>query len=281
MLHLPPNFEFMAEEKKNNLENTPIENIDNTATNDDEQTSEDVEFEEISSKAEPSNPYTWEWIEWYYEKNKQVINYVGGGLLLIIGLIVGYKYYWLPSKELEAADEIFYAQSLFERDSFNLALKGGAMVRYSQGTKPMMGFEKIYEEYSYTKTGTLAAFYAGVCYMQLGKYEDAIRYFEKYDLNDEMLQPLAYGNIGDAYMELNKPEEGIRYYLKAANEKINNFTTPLFLKKAALASEHQKKYKEALDLYERIKKEFPTSNESRDIDKYIARVNTYIQLSKK
>lgn len=272
----------MSEEKKNNAENlsddmSPSQEFQETAN----ENEESVEFEEVTPAPEPSTTYSWEWFQWYYEQHKQTINYVGGGLLLIIGLIVGYKFYWLPMKEAEASDEIFYAQSLFERDSFNLALKGGAMVRYSQGTKTMMGFEKIYEEYSYTKTGTLAAFYAGVCYMHLGKYEDAIKYFEKYDLNDEVLQPMAYGNIGDAYMELNKPEEGVKYYLKAANEKINNFTTPLFLKKAALALEQQKQYKEALELFERIKKEFSISNEARDIDKYIARVNTYIELSGK
>ncbi len=268
----------MSEEQEKNAENQPI-NDPNITHDINEQGKEEVEFEEISHLPEPSASYSWEWFQWYYEQHKQTIHYVGGGLLLVIGLIVGYKFYWLPSKESEAADEIFYAQSLFERDSFNLALKGGAMVRYSQGTKPMMGFEKIYEEYSYTKPGTLAAFYAGVCYMQLGKYEDAIKYFEKYDLNDEVLQPLAYGNIGDAYMELNKPEDGIKFYLKAANEKINLFTTPLFLKKAALTLERQKQYKNALDLYERIKKEFTISNEAKDIDKYIARVNTYIQTS--
>lgn len=274
----------MLEEKKNNAEHlTDTNEIKNNASEEQntEFQEENVEYEDVSTASEPSNPYSWEWFQWYYEQHKETINYVGGGVLLIIGLIIGYKFYWLPSKESEASDEIFYAQSLFERDSFNLALKGGVMVRYSQGTKPMMGFEKIYEEYSYTKTGTLAAFYAGVCYMQLGKYEDAIKYFEKYDLGDEILQPLAYGNIGDAYMELNKPEEGIKYYLKAANEKINNFTTPLFLKKSALALEQQKQYKKALELYERIKKEFPVSNEARDIDKYIARINTYLEINGK
>ncbi|GIV28785.1 MAG: hypothetical protein KatS3mg027_2599 [Bacteroidia bacterium] len=271
----------MSEEKKSKFEETPINDLSHNENKEEIEGEEEVEFEQISSGPEPSVKYSWEWLQWYYEANKQTINYVGGGLLLIIGLIVGYKFYWLPSKEAEAADEIFYAQSLFERDSFNLALKGGAMVRYSQGTKPMMGFEKIYEEYSYTKTGTLAAFYAGVCYLHLGKYEDAIKYLEKYDLDDEMYQPLAYGNIGDAYMELNKPEEGIKFYLKAANDKINNFTTPLFLKKAALALESQKRYKEALELYERIKKEFVTSNEARDIEKYIVRVTTFLEESGK
>ncbi|MCX7728120.1 MAG: tetratricopeptide repeat protein [Bacteroidia bacterium] len=271
----------MSEEKKNNPEQLPADDLNTTnepneLPENEELHEENIEFEEVSALSEPSAKYSWEWFQWYYESNKQTINYVGGGLLLLIGLIIGYKYYWLPSKEAEAADEIFYAQSLFERDSFNLALKGGAMVRYSQGTKPMMGFEKIYEEYSYTKTGTLAAFYAGVCYMHLGKYEDAISYFEKYDLNDEIFQPLAYGNIGDSYVELNKLDEGIKYYLKAANEKINNFTTPLFLKKAAIVYEQQKNYKEALQLYERIKKEFSLSNEARDVEKYIARINTYI-----
>ncbi len=275
----------MSEEKKNKLEETSVNDFNASEEIKDEKTEEEteerVEFEEVTPQPEPTGKYSWEWFQWYYEANKQRINYVGGSVLLIIGLIVGYKWYWLPMKESEAADEIFYAQSLFERDSFNLALKGGAMVRYSQGTKPMMGFEKIYEEYSYTKTGTLAAFYAGVCYLHLGKYEEAIKYLEKYDLDDEMYQPLAYGNIGDAYMELNKPEEGIRFYLKAANEKMNTFTTPLFLKKAALALEYQKRYKEALELYERIKKEFVTSSEARDIEKYIARVSTYLEVSGK
>ncbi len=267
----------MPEEKKTIAENEHEEQEINDAS--EGEASDAVEYDEV--KPEPSSNYSMEWLQWYYEKNKNIVNYVGGGLILIIGLFIGYKYYWLPGKEAEASDEIFYAQSLFEKDSFNLALNGGPQVRFSQGVKPMMGFAKIAEEYSYTKVGTLAHFYAGVCNIQLGKFEEAIKNFEKYDLNDEMLQPLAYGGIGDAYMELNKLEEGIKFYLKAANEKNNNFTTPLFLKKAGLALELKKNYAEALELFSRIKKEFPTSNEARDIEKFIARENTLLDLNKK
>lgn len=70
-----------------------------------------------------------------------------------------------------------------------------------------------------------------------------------------MVAPLAIGCIGDANMELNRVDEALKYYLKAAEKNSNDFTTPVFLKKAAFAYELKNNYAEALTIYERIKKE--------------------------
>lgn len=244
--------------------------VENTEVNEVESTEEEI-VEEKSSK--PVDP-TLEGIQFFYESNKKMINYVGGGLAIIIALFVGYKYYWLPDKEKQAANDIFWAQSFFERDSFNIALNGGMMVRTAEGDKTMMGFEQVADEYALTSVGSLAHYYAGICCLRTAQYEKAIEHLQKYDGNDLVVAPVAIGAIGDANMELNRVDEALKFYLKAAEKNSNNFTTPIYLKKAGFAYELKNNYAEALTTYERIKKEYPRSNEAKEIDKYIAKVKT-------
>jgi len=241
-------------------------NIENAETNETEQVEETVE-ESAPRQLDPAL----EGLQVFYLKNKNMINYVGGGFLLIVGLFCAYRFYWLPTQETEAANEIFWAQNYFERDSFKVALTGGITVNAPDGPKPMMGFEQVADDYGITKTGNLANYYAGVCFLRTGQFEKAIERLQKYSGDDEMIAPIAMGATGDAHMELNRSEEAIKFYLKAADMRVNNFTTPLYLKKAALAYELQNNYEEALNIYERLKKEFGNSTEAREVEKYIAR----------
>ena len=80
-------------------------------------------------------------------------------------------------------------------------------------------FLDIADEYSSTKAGNLANYYAGVCYLQLGQFENAIEYLDEFNSNDEVLSVVAKGAIGDAFLELNQPEEALEYYTAAANVK--------------------------------------------------------------
>jgi len=173
---------------------------------------------------------------------------------------------------LEANNEAFFAQTYFEKDSFLVALNGNINVPSSEGTKQMMGFKDVADNYGLTKTGNLANFYAGVCLLRTGKFEEAISYLEKFSGDDEMVAPVATGAIGDANMELKKIDEAIKFYLKAAQQSTNAFTTPIYLKKAAFAYETNGNYADALATYERLKNEYASSSEARDVNKYIARV---------
>lgn len=215
-----------------------------------------------------------EGIQLFYEKNKTTVNYVGGGLALIIGVFCFFKFYYLPEKESEAANEIFWAESFFEADSFNIALKGGKTVISADGQKQMLGFEQIAEDYSMTKTGNLANYYAGVCYLRTGQYEKAIEFLSKFSGSDPIISSIALGAIGDCHMELNKQDEALKYYLKAADQAGNNFTSPLYLKKAGLVYELKNDFAKALEMYERIKKEYNESTEAKEIDRSIAKVKT-------
>lgn len=211
-------------------------------------------------------------IELFYEKNKKAITYGGGAIVAIVALFSLYKFYWLPGQEKEAATESFFAQTYFEKDSFNIALNGGINVHTADGPKTMMGFKELAESYSSTKTGNLSNYYAGICLLRTGKFEEAIEFLEKFDGSDEVVAPMATGALGDANMELNRTDEAIKYYLKAADKSVNEFSTPYFLKKAGFAYEQKANYTEALATYERLKTEYGKSADARDIDKYIARV---------
>ena len=235
-----------------------------------------VENNDIN-QAEPAAPKkaidpSLEGVQFFYEKNKKAITYIGGGLAILIAALCYYKLYYMPEKEGEAANEIFWAQSYFERDSFNLALKGGVRVMAPEGPKQMLGFEQVAEEYSMTKSGNLANFCAGICLLRTGKYEQGIEFLQKYDGDDKVVAPLALGAIGDCHLELNQLDDAVKYYLKASEKGHNSFTTPHFLKKAGFAYEQQANYSKALETYERIKKEFPSSNEGKEADRSIAKV---------
>lgn len=237
-----------------------------------EQIENSNDIKSTSVKKSSSNTMDFGGLEVFYEKNKKAVTYGGGALLAIIAIYSFYTFYWLPGQQKEANNEAFFAQTYFEKDSFLVALNGGIIVQTADGPKTMMGFREIADNYGATKTGKLANYYAGICLLRTGKFEEAIESLEKFGGKDEMVAPVAIGATGDAYMELNKIDEAINFYLKAAEQSTNDFTTPIYLKKAAFAYEQKANYPEALATYERLKNEYSKSTEAREVDKYIARV---------
>ena len=204
--------------------------------------------------------------ELFFEKNKKTIGIVGGVILGIAALISAYKFWYIPSEDAKAQAEIFMAQQYFEKDSLDLALNGGTVAGQS-----FTGLLEVADNYGMTPTGNLAEYMIGTILLKKGKFEEAIERLSNFSTDDIMISTVAIGAIGDAHSELKHNEEALKFYLKAANMNSNEFTTPLYLKKAGLVYEVQKEYSEAAKVYERIKKEFNKSTEARDIEKYISR----------
>lgn len=55
--------------------------------------------------------------------------------------------------------------------------------------------------------GNLANYYAGIAYLNTGKYDEAIASLGKFSSKDIMLSALAKGAIGDAYSEKNSQKK--------------------------------------------------------------------------
>jgi tetratricopeptide (TPR) repeat protein len=198
----------------------------------------------------------------YFQQNKKSLTIIGGAIVVLIAAFFAYINFYKAPREQKAAKAIWKAQYYFEIDSFATALNGDG---------EYLGFKEIADNYSGTETGNLANYYAGMCYMHLGDYNNAIKYLEEFSSDDEMLMSLAHGAAGDAYMELGNVEKAISKYEKAIDNSDNNYTTPRFLKKAALALELQGKFDKAAKYYERILNDYEVSSEAKDIEKYIER----------
>jgi tetratricopeptide (TPR) repeat protein len=204
--------------------------------------------------------------EQFLEQNYKPLLYT----LLVAVVVVGV--FWLlrlysTRQNKEAQSQMFTAEQYFAVDSLKLAL-------YGDGNN--LGFIDIAHDYKRTKSGKLANFYAGACFIHLGQFQEAVDYLNKYTIHDEILAPEAKGLIGDANVEMGNKDNGIKYYLEAADLADNSFHTPIYLMKAGMLYELDGKYPEALNLYERIQDKYPESNEGRSIDKYIARVKMHL-----
>lgn len=200
--------------------------------------------------------------ELWIEEHQNLIYGIIAVIIIAAGLIWGLKAL-NEKKDVTASNEIFTAQKYFEKEQYEAALNGDGNY---------LGFTEIYDSYSRTKTGKLAAYYAGISYMKLGNYEEAISYLKKFNGKDDILAPMALGAIGDCYMELDNVSEAASYYKKAADKSDNSFTVPTFLTKAALTYEILGDYASALKCYQKIKSDYPESNEGYEINRSIAKM---------
>ena len=200
--------------------------------------------------------------EKYVKDNKKSLGIIGGVAVAILAAYLGYQQFVVKPQEENAQKEMYVAERYFGQDSINLAIKG-------DGSFP--GFEEIVNNYGSSNSGNLAKYYLGMSYLKKEEYDKAIETLSGYDAEDDVSGALALGGIAGAHLELNHTDDALKYYKKAADWDKNNFTRPLFLMKTAMIYEMQKNYKDALSIYKEIKKEYPTSTEARDIDKYIGR----------
>jgi len=206
--------------------------------------------------------------ELFIEDNQKMLTNILLGILAVALLVIAGNRYILKPKSMEAAASMYMAERYFERDSFNLALNG-------YGTFP--GFLDIMDEYSITKSAKLARYYAGICYKELGEYESAVDYLSKFRTRDMMVGAAASSSLGDAYTGLGDFSRAVKTYLDAASKYENSFTTPILLKKAGIVYEEQGDLQKALEVYERIGKEYPDSAEGREMKKYIGRVEARLE----
>ncbi|WP_392347216.1 tol-pal system YbgF family protein [uncultured Polaribacter sp.] len=182
---------------------------------------------------------------------------------------LGYTKYISEPNELEASNELSFPRKYYDQASTAGSGIDSLLVLGLEGADGNYGFLDISKSYSGTNAGNLANYYAGVSYLEMKQYDKAIEYLEKFNSDDEMLGPISLGAVGDAFADVNQPEEALEYYVKAANRKNNGFTTPLFLYKAGLTAMELKQFDKAESLFTKIKENYPTSDQGRDVEKFI------------
>lgn len=215
---------------------------------------------EVFNTLDESASKTEEWVV----KNQKYIFGIVGVVAIVVLAYLGYDKYIAQPQQKEAMNEMFKAQQYFDEavvsnsDSlYTLALNGG---------EGKYGMLDIISEYGSTPAGNLAQYYAGMAYLNIKDYQNAIAYLSDFSSDDMMLFAISQGGIGDAFVQLNQPEEALEYYIKASKTNENDFTAPLYLMKAARVALDLGENKKAQDYLKKIKSEYPTSNEASQVD---------------
>src|SRR5665648_280029 len=129
--------------------------------------------------------------EQFLEENYKTLLIVLGVLVALVGIVWLGKLY-INKRNDEAQSQMYQAERYLEMDSLNLALNGDGNY---------LGFLDIARDYKFTNSGNLALYCAGICYLNLGNYQEAIGFLNKYSKKDKVIGSLAIGATGDAYVE--------------------------------------------------------------------------------
>jgi predicted negative regulator of RcsB-dependent stress response len=198
----------------------------------------------------------------FVRRNRNLLLGVLSAVVLAVGGFFGYNY-WKGQQDAQAQAAMFRAVDNWEADSLKPAL---------QGDGKLPGLTRVANEFSGTKAGKLANFYAGVALLKQGKFQDAYNALDKFSSDDYLVQARAYSLMGDAQLELNKPKEAADLYAKAADHNANEYFTPGYLLKQGVALEAAKDNEGASKAYDRILNDYATSQEAAEARQAKARL---------
>ena len=208
--------------------------------------------------------------EWVVKNQNYILGVIGAIAVVVLGYL-GYNRFVAEPQAKEAMNEMYQAKSYFE-DAVSGISPDSLYTMSLNGGEGKYGMLDIIEEYSGTPAANLANYYAGMAYLNLKDYSNAITYLSEFSSDDKMLGPIALGGIGDAFAQLEQPSDALDYYEKAFKKSINNYTTPMYLMKAALIAMDLGDNSKALDYLKRIETEFPNSTEASTVEVLIGKV---------
>jgi len=206
--------------------------------------------------------------EWVSENQNYILGVIGIVAVAVLGYLA-YNQFVSKPKEINAQNELYYPQQYFNQALESATEKDSLFTLSLNGAEGKYGFLDIIEEYSGTKAANVSNYSAGMAYLNMQKYKEAISYLEDFSSDDAILGALAKGGIGDAFAQLNQPEDALGYYEKAVSHNTNEYTTPKFLYKAGIVALELDKKDKALGFFERIKEDFSKSTEAKTIDVFI------------
>lgn len=192
----------------------------------------------------------------FFIKNRNRVIYGAIAVVAIIALCIG-GYIYLQKQNEKAQELIGQGVQYIQAQDLDKALKGDG--------KSFPGYIRIAKSYSFTDGANVANAFAGICLAQQGKKKEAITYLEKFSAQDDhSLTPAVLAALANCYASNNQVDKAISTFKEAAEKADNEALSPFYLLQAGILLENQKKFAEAKEVYETIKKDYPTSQLSAE-----------------
>jgi tetratricopeptide (TPR) repeat protein len=196
-----------------------------------------------------------------------IIIITGGGWL-------GYNKFYKAPREKKAADAIFRAEANFRNSLISPTGQDSLLNLALNGSSGVPGFLKVIKDYGNTSSGNLAKYYAANCYVMLNDNTKALKYLKDYSTSSKINQARAWKMMADIYADQGNNKEALNYYKKAADHfPENSEDASEYLWMAGYFAEKVMNDKnQAIELYKKLKDEYPATYRGREADKYLARL---------
>ena len=201
----------------------------------------------------------------FFEKNSKMVITAIVVIFVLAAAIFGYRKAIVEPRNNKAQEMLFEAQYQFESQNADFALA-------LNGNENTPGFVQVIEQYGNTPAGNLAQMYAAACSLRLGELDKAESYIAKFNdvkgIPGQIVNAMAAGIKGDIAVEKGDFESAAKLFEKAAKISDNNFSAPMYLRKAAMAYNAIGQADKAQELYKHILDTYPTSYDSREANKF-------------
>ncbi|MEX0680638.1 MAG: hypothetical protein WD097_04585 [Balneolales bacterium] len=188
----------------------------------------------------------------FLKRNLSLVIGASIAFLLLVGGGLAY-YFHTRALEQEAQELLVRAEQTFHNGEYEIALWGDDdSIRF--------GLVDIINDYGRTKAGNMARYYAAAAEAELGNYEDALYYIERFDPPAGILGvgPITFHAV--VLSNLGELEQASEIFIKAAEWDENEATTPQNLFNAAQVSMEAGNYIKARELVNRILNNYEDSD---------------------
>ena len=202
----------------------------------------------------------------FFEKNSKMVVVAIVVIFVLAAAIFGYKKVIVEPHNVKGQEMLFEAQYQFESQTADFALA-------LNGDENTPGFAQVVEQYGNTPAGNLARMYAASCALRLGDFDQAQKYINSYKnvkgVPGAIINAMAAGIKGEIAVERGDNAGAAKLFEQAAKSNENDFTTPMYLRKAALAYRAAGDAAKADALLKVIAEEYPSSFDARDAQKLV------------
>ncbi len=197
----------------------------------------------------------------FYEDNQKTILISIGSLVLIILLVV-YLVNRSKERDIESTTLLGQVIELYDQGQYQQAIDGIP-------AKKIKGLKEIADEFDGIESGENAKIFLANSYYNLGKIDEALKYYEDYDGDNKLFQATTFAGAASCYEIKGDKNKAADLFLKAAKVANSEVFTPEYLLNAARLYSEIGKKDVAKKLLDQIKKEYSNSAQARDYERYI------------
>ena len=201
----------------------------------------------------------------FFEENKnKIFTYLGALALVVVAVILFMNY--RSGQNDDAAVHLSKVMDMYDMGDFLGAIEGKKDVK-------MLGLKDIVAEYGSTENGETAKIYLANSYANLGKSDEALKYYEDYSGGIDIYVAASLAGQAGYYAAKGEYEKAADLYMKASKVSKTDVMNSDYMFQAAVNYFDAGDKDQAKSLLQTIKEDYKTSAVYSQVDKYLTQLN--------